>query len=144
MSSPFILVVEDSEDDERLTLRALRGIVPPYSVKVARDGAEAAEFLGLGRRENSDVERPALILLDIQMPKLNGFDLLGMIRNDKTMGPTKVVVFTSSNQKEDVDRAHQLHAEYQQKPMEYAEYLDAVRAMVQNALLGAHNFAGVQ
>ncbi len=137
MSNTLILVVEDSEDDERLTLRALRGVASPYTVKVARDGSEAAEMLGLGSVANPTADRPVLVLLDIQMPKLNGLDLLKMIRRDTRMSPITVVIFSSSDQKEDIDRAHELHAEYQQKPMEYAEYMDSVKRVVKRVLQSA-------
>ena len=141
MSRTLILVVEDSEDDERLTLRALCGVSSPYRVKVAHDGSEAADMLGLGIVANLNADRPALVILDIQMPKLNGLDLLAMIRNSERMSPVTVIVFSSSCQQEDVDRAHLLHAEYQQKPMDYADYLETVKRLVENSLSGANSLA---
>ncbi len=143
MSNTLILVVEDSPDDERLTLRALRDVASPYTVKVARDGPEAAEMLGLGSVPNPTADRPVLVLLDIQMPKLNGLDLLKMIRSDARMSPITVVIFSSSSQQEDIDRAHELHAEYQQKPMEYSEYMDSVKRVVKRVLQSAESLAFV-
>ncbi|AIE85836.1 response regulator [Fimbriimonas ginsengisoli] len=138
MPNAFILLAEDSEDDEKLTLRALRDLPSCYSVRVARDGGAAAEMLGLRGGANSNAPLPILVLLDIQMPKINGLDLLQMIRDEGRTNLLNVVVFSSSNRKEDVDRAHGLRAEYRQKPMEYSEYLDTVKSVVSQALPSFH------
>jgi two-component system response regulator len=118
---PFILLVEDSEDDELLTLRALKGILRPCPVTTARDGESAIACLEGG-------PLPALILLDLKLPKLTGFQVLAHLRALRATQHLPVVVLTSSNETVDVREAYRLGANsYIQKPVDFNSFIDTVR-----------------
>src|SRR5882672_10193335 len=100
MMEKMILLVEDNPDDEELTLRALRKANIANEVFVARDGQEAVDFLFgtsalAGRKEAT---APAVVLLDLKLPKLNGIDVLQRIRADPRTKLIPVVVLTSSSE----------------------------------------------
>src|SRR5687768_11092727 len=97
MAPPYILLAEDNPDDERLTLRALRRVAPHVHVHVVRDGQEAADLL-LGDKHEP---RPHLVLLDIQMPKLTGLEVLALLR-DAEHCKSLPVVLTSSDEESDI------------------------------------------
>lgn len=121
-----ILLVEDNPDDEQLTLRALRKADIPCIVRVARDGAEAIDALF---KEGS--ARPFdLVLLDLQLPKMGGAEVLARIRQHPETLTLPVVVLTSSDESSDVEKATQLRANsYVRKPIEFAEYLETVQQL---------------
>jgi two-component system response regulator len=124
---PVILLVEDNPDDEELTMRALRKIA--NEVVVARDGSEALEFIfGTGRHAGRDVERlPAVILLDLKLPKLSGLDVLQRLRADPRTRLVPVVVLTSSSEDEDMLRSYRFGANsYVRKPVEFGAFANAV------------------
>jgi two-component system response regulator len=133
--SEQIFLVDDSPDDTRMTLRALRSIVPEVSVSVARDGEEALSLLlGETRLE------PELILLDLKMPKIHGFQVLTTLREDDRTRATPVVVFTSSSDPSDIEQARDLGANaFVCKPIDSDEYADAVRQAVATYRLVAVN-----
>jgi two-component system response regulator len=127
MAEKFILLVEDNPDDEELTMRALRKIA--NEVVVARDGSEALEFIfGTGRHAGRDVERlPAVILLDLKLPKLSGLDVLQRLRADPRTRLVPVVVLTSSSEDEDMLRSYRFGANsYVRKPVEFGAFANAV------------------
>src|SRR5712664_2032663 len=98
-----ILLVEDNPDDEALTLRALKKNNIKNEVVVARDGAEALEFLfGTGKYagRNTDV-MPQVVLLDLKLPKVEGLEVLRQVRADKRTKLLPVVILTSSNEEQD-------------------------------------------
>ena len=99
----IILLVEDDPDDEALTLRAVRKHIT-QSVVVAHDGSEALDFLfGTGDYKGRDLSiSPSLILLDLKLPKLNGFEVLRRIRGDARTQCIPVVVFSSSTEEQDI------------------------------------------
>jgi CheY-like chemotaxis protein len=123
-SDPIVLV-EDNEDDIVLTRRALSQNKIGNPLVVARDGAEALELL-LGANGHS--VNPALILLDLQLPKVDGLTVLKRLRDDARTKLTPVVVLTSSKAEQDVVAGYNLHANsYIRKPVDFDQFTEAVR-----------------
>ena len=119
-----ILLVEDSPDDEVLTLRALKKNNILNEVHLARDGAEALEHL-FGNQAHP--MPPALILLDLKLPKVDGLEVLRRIRADDRTRLIPVVILTSSRQEEDVLAGYRSGANaYVRKPVNFAEFASAV------------------
>ena len=132
MTSKFILVVEDNPDDEELTVRALTSANVGNSVVVARDGAEALDFLfGTGAYADRDTSLlPAVVLLDLKLPKLDGIDVLERIRKDERTSLLPVVILTSSKEQEDVLSSYRLGTNsYVRKPVNFKEFSEAVRQL---------------
>ena len=120
-----ILLVEDNEDDEKLTLRALKKNNIANEVIVARDGAEAVDLL-VGARARSF----CLILLDLRLPKLHGLEVLRRLRADPRSNSTPVVILTSSNEQSDLATGYELGVNsYVRKPVDFHEFVDAVRQL---------------
>ena len=129
MDKKTILLVEDNPDDEELTLRALRKANIANEVFVARDGQEALDFLHCtGKHAGRDPQAvPAVILLDLKLPKLNGIDVLNRMRADPRTRLIPVVVLTSSSEDEDMLRSYESGANsYVRKPVEFAAFAEAV------------------
>ena len=129
MSEKMILLVEDNPDDEELTTRALRHARIANEIVVARDGAEALEFLfGEGAYAGRDVARmPAVILLDLKLPKLSGLDVLHRLRADPRTKLIPTVVLTSSSEDEDMLKSYQFGANsYVRKPVDFGQFATAV------------------
>jgi two-component system response regulator len=127
-----ILLVEDNPDDEELTMRALQRNNIGNQVVVVRDGQEAIDWLdGTGQHAGRDVnDAPALILLDLKLPKVDGLEVLRRLRATPRTAIVPVVILTSS--KEDRDRARGYHSganSYVQKPVDFTEFVDAVRQL---------------
>ncbi|MBI2393931.1 MAG: response regulator [Deltaproteobacteria bacterium] len=132
MKDKVILLVEDSERDEELALRALRKNNIQNVVVVARDGEEALDYmLGTGAyagRNPADI--PTLMLLDIKLPKIDGLEVLRRLRADERTKLTPIVILTSS--KEDKDRIEGYTSganSYVRKPIEFVEFAEAVRQL---------------
>jgi chemotaxis family two-component system response regulator Rcp1 len=123
-----ILVVEDSPSDVRLIREALKETSVNVGITVARDGMEALEYLhGTERGVNM---RPNLILLDLNLPKKNGREVLAEIKASSKLKQIPVVVMTSSHSDEDVAQAYSLNANcYVTKPGDLNQYLSVVRAI---------------
>ncbi len=129
MPQKMIMVVEDNPDDEELTLRALRQAKIANEIVVTRDGNEALEFVfGTGQYAGRNLDRmPAVILLDLKLPKLNGLEVLKRLRSDPRTKLTPVVVLTSSSEDEDMLRSYQVGANsYVRKPVEFGAFAHAV------------------
>jgi two-component system response regulator len=129
MMEKTILLVEDNANDEELTLRALRKSNIANEVFVARDGQEAVDFLfGTGQHAGRELAKmPAVVLLDLKLPKLNGIDVLQRIRADPRTRLIPVVVLTSSSEDEDMLRSYQSGANsYVRKPIEFSAFAHAV------------------
>ena len=123
-----ILLVEDSNDDAELTLRAFRSANIKNPMVRATDGEEALDYLfGRGVHEGRDVTQlPAVALLDINMPKINGPEVLAAIRADRLTMHLPVVILTSSNEDKDRLRAYSHHANsYVVKPVDYDQFVTA-------------------
>ena len=132
MVARTILLVEDNKDDEELTLRALARNNIGNHVVVVRDGQEAIDWLeGAGShagRNPADV--PALILLDLKLPKLDGLEVLQRLRANPTTRFVPCVILTSS--REDRDRIEGYRGganSYVQKPVDFNQFVDAVRQL---------------
>jgi two-component system response regulator len=124
-----VLLVEDNRDDVELTLHALQAAKIRNRVHVARDGAEALDFL-FRRGEHHNAPTPDLILLDLSLPKVDGREILEEIKRDERLGRIPVVIVTSSQAEEDVARSYRLHANaYVTKPIDPAVFLRAVNAI---------------
>ena len=129
MTEKMILLVEDSPDDEELTTRALRQAKIANDIVVARDGAEAVDFLfGEGAHAGRDLARmPAVILLDLKLPKLSGLDVLDRLRHDPRTRLIPTVVLTSSSEEDDMVKSYQLGANsYVRKPVDFGQFATAV------------------
>jgi two-component system response regulator len=125
----MILLVEDNPNDEELTLRALKKANIANQVAIARDGQEALDFLfGTGKYAGrAPATMPAVVLLDLKLPKLDGIDVLQRIRADPRTKLVPVVVLTSSSEDEDMIRSYQSGANsYVRKPIEFSAFANAV------------------
>lgn len=132
MSQGIILLVEDNPDDEALTLRALGKNRILNEVVVAHDGVEALEWLfGEGAHAGRDVRvQPQVVLLDLNMPRLSGLEVLQRLRADERTRLVPVVVLTSSKEEEDVVRSYSLGANsYVRKPVDFGEFMEAVKQL---------------
>ena len=132
MSDKFILLVEDNPDDVALTLRALRKNNIANEVVVARDGAEAMEYVtGSGRHEGrATSDRPEVILLDLKLPKLGGLEVLRAIRADPQTRLLPVVVLTSSAEEVDVIASYDFGANsFIHKPLDFDQFVEAIRQL---------------
>lgn len=124
-----ILLVEDNPDDVAMTVRALRKAKIVNHIKVVRDGAEALEFIfgeGANRTRRAD-SVPKLILLDLKLPKVDGFEVLKRVKNDLRTKHIPVVILTSSREHRDVVAGYQLGVNsYVVKPVSFEGFVDAV------------------
>lgn len=132
MNSKIILLVEDNPDDELLTLRALKKDKIASKVVVARDGAEALDYLfATGVYADRDpAETPDLILLDLKLPKVDGLEVLRHIRADERTRFLPVVVLTSSDEQRDIMACYDLGANsYIRKPVDFTQFAEAIRQL---------------
>jgi two-component system, chemotaxis family, response regulator Rcp1 len=124
-----ILLVEDNPGDVRLTREALREAKVRNNLHVVDDGVKAIEFL---RREGEygDAVRPDLILLDLNLPRMGGREVLEVIKADSSLRNIPVVVLTSSEAEQDIVRAYELHANcYVTKPVDLDQFISVVRSI---------------
>ena len=131
-SKRTILLVEDNPDDEELTLRALQRNLIANEVIVAHDGQEALDFIfGRGTWSDRDpADLPALILLDLNLPKVDGLSVLRQIRADERTRRAPVVILTSSSEQRDLINGYDLGANsYVRKPVAFEEFVEAVRQL---------------
>lgn len=132
MSEKIILLVEDNASDEALTLRALKKSNIANRVIVVRDGAEALDFLFI---KGSHAERdrsltPQVVLLDLQLPKIGGLDVLREMREDDRTKTLPVVVLTSSAEQQDIVRSYRLGANsFIQKPVDFTQFVESVKQL---------------
>ena len=127
-----ILLVEDNPDDEMLTLRAMRKNNIANDIVVARDGAEALDFIfGTGiYAEREGIETPQVILLDLNLPKIGGLDVLKKIREDSRTALLPVVILTSSKEERDLVESYRLGANsYIRKPVDFNQFSEAIRQL---------------
>ena len=131
MSNPLnvidVLLVEDDPGDALMTQEAFEHHKIRNQLHVVRDGVEALEFL---RRQGpyEDAPRPGLILLDLNLPKMDGREVLAEIKADETLRPIPVGVLTTSEAEEDILRSYNLHANaYVTKPVDFDRFIEVVR-----------------
>jgi two-component system response regulator len=129
MANSIILLIEDNPDDEALTLRALEKKNIANEVVVTRDGAEALDYL-FAKDVFQDRDRtilPAVILLDLKLPKIDGLEVLKEIRSDQRTRFLPVVVLTSSNQEQDLLNSYSYGCNsYIRKPVDFDEFAEAI------------------
>jgi chemotaxis family two-component system response regulator Rcp1 len=126
-----ILLVEDSATDVMLAQEALADAKVSNNLSVVKDGVEAMAFLRK-EREYSDTPRPDLILLDLNMPRKEGREVLAEVKADEDLRNIPVVVLTTSQDQEDVLNAYGLHANcYISKPVDFDQFANVVRAIDQ-------------
>ncbi len=125
---PFeVLLVEDNPGDVRLAKEVLAEGKVPKNIHVAHDGVEAVELLRAGTR-NGGSWVPDLILLDLNLPKKTGHDVLAEIRADERLRNTPVIIFTSSAAEPDIRQAYELHANcYVTKPTGFTDLMDTIK-----------------
>lgn len=132
MKDKVILLVEDNADDELLTLRALKKNNIRNEVVVARDGSEALDYLfGTGLHAGRDLNAmPQIILLDLKLPKVDGFEVLNRVRTSEITKLLPVVILTTSNEDQDRIRGYGLGANsFVRKPVEFDKFIEAVRQL---------------
>ena len=124
-----ILLVEDNPGDARLTMEALRDAKVRNSVAVVEDGEEAMAYL---RRQGRHAEalRPDIILLDLNLPKKDGREVLAEVKADPDLKRIPIVIMTTSTAEEDILRSYNLHANcYVTKPVDFDQFIKVVRAL---------------
>ena len=124
-----LLLIEDNPGDVRLTREALKNSDINVHLSVARDGVEAMDFL---RRSGpfADAPKPDLVLLDLNLPRKNGREVLSEIKSDPELKRIPVLIMTTSRAEQDVNRAYHLNANcYITKPMDLDEFLRIVKAI---------------
>lgn len=127
--APLILIVEDNEDDVLLTLRALRSLKLANRVETVADGAEALDFVtGSGKHSDRDQrDLPELILLDINLPKVSGLEVLKSLRSGSSTRTIPVIMLTTSGQEKDMRTAYESGANsYIRKPVESEAFQQAI------------------
>ncbi len=132
MNDKFILLVEDNPDDEELTLLGLKSSGLLNEVVVVRDGKEALQFLfAEGQYKDRDpAVLPAVILLDLQLPKLSGLEVLERLRANPLTKCVPVVILTSSGEEEDMVNSYKLGANsFVRKPVEFSRFNDAIKQL---------------
>ena len=128
MSDKIILLIEDNADDEALTLRALQKNNILNEVRVARDGQEAVDYFFGENAENNPV--PAVVLLDLKLPKVDGLEVLRRIREDENTKTQPIVILTSSREEQDMLTGYRLGANsYIRKPVDFIQFMEAVKQL---------------
>jgi len=128
----IILLVEDNPDDEKLTLRAMKKNNILNDIIVVRDGAEALDFLfGEGKYEGRETDvSPQVILLDINLPKIGGLEVLRRIRENERTCLYPVVILTSSREEKDLVESYKLGANsYICKPVDFNQFSESIRQL---------------
>ena len=132
MKNKVILLVEDNPSDVGLTRRALDKSHIANEMVVAEDGQEALDYLfGGGQFTGRDLnELPALILLDLKLPRVTGLEVLRQIRADERTSRLPVVILTTSKEEQDVAQSYDLRANsYVRKPVDFTQFVEAIQHM---------------
>lgn len=132
MPEKIILLVDDDPDDVELTVRALRQNNIANKTVVARDGVEALDYLfGTGAYAGRDTSvLPTVVLLDLKLPKVDGFEVMRRIRADERTALLPVVILTSSQEEQDLANGYKLGANsYIRKPVAFSQFAEAVRQL---------------
>ncbi len=132
MKKSTILLVEDNPDDEALTKRALKKDNIINEIIVARDGAEALDYLyGKGSYKDRNMSiQPELIILDLKLPKIDGIEVLRKIRSERKTKLLPVIILTSSNEEKDLIDSYSLGANsYIRKPVDFDQFIKAAKQL---------------
>jgi CheY-like chemotaxis protein len=126
-----ILLAEDNPNDVELTLNALRSNRLANDVVVAHDGAEALDYLyARGQYAGRPPGRPALILLDLKMPKVDGLEVLRLVKADPALRTIPVVILTSSREEQDLVQSYDIGVNaYVVKPVDFVAFIEAVKTL---------------
>ena len=126
-----ILLADDNANDVELTLTALRKNHLANEVVVVRDGAQALDYLyRRGEHAHREPELPALLLLDLKMPRVDGLEVLLLVKADSALRALPIVILTSSCEEQDLVRSYDLGVNaYVVKPVEFGAFMDAVRTL---------------
>jgi two-component system response regulator len=125
MNHSFIALVEDNADDEALTMRALKKHSIANEIVVLRDGVEALEYLLA-----PDRPLPQLVLLDLNLPRINGLEVLQRLREEPRTKLLPIVILTSSNEERDLVEGYRLGVNsYVRKPVDFVQFSEAVRQL---------------
>ncbi len=127
-----ILLVEDNPDDVELTLRALKQYNIGNEIAVVRDGAEALDYLfATGTYSNRDTTTmPAVVMLDLKLPKVDGLEVLQRMRADERTKLVPVVILTSSKEEQDMIKSYKFGANsYVRKPVDFTQFVEAARQL---------------
>ena len=124
-----ILLVEDNHRDVELTLAALDEFKLANEVVVARDGVEALDYLhGRGQFRQHGNGLPVVVLLDLKMPRMDGLEVLRLIRNDAALKSVPVVMITSSREEQDLLRSYELGVNaYVVKPVDFQKFVESIK-----------------
>ena len=125
LAPPVVLLVEDNPADVRMIREALAATRVPHELYVVEDGAQAIEFVTrTGAYRDAQVPQPDLVLLDLNIPKLHGHEVISRLRAERSLGRLPIVVMTGSRLEKDIDRSFALHAdEHIIKPTRLYEYV---------------------
>lgn len=124
-----ILLIEDSPGDVRLTIEALKEAKVSNNLSVVQDGVEAMDFLRQ-KGKYKDATRPDLILLDLNLPRKDGREVLAEVKNDPKLRQIPVVVLTTSRSEQDILKAYDLHANcYITKPVDFKQFMTIVKSV---------------
>jgi len=129
-----LLLIEDNPSDEKLTVRAFRRSGIANEIVVVRDGAEALDWLfATGKHAGRDpASVPALVLLDLKLPRIDGLEVLRRARADERTRFIPIVILTASKEEEDLVRSYSLGANaYVRKPVDFREFVEAARTIEQ-------------
>ena len=125
MNGSSIALVEDNADDEALTMRALKKHGIANDIAVLRDGVEALEYL-----LSPDRTLPQLVLLDLNLPRVNGLEVLQRLRSEPRTALLPIVILTSSNEERDLVEGYRLGANsYVRKPVDFVQFSEAVHQL---------------
>ncbi|MGY2050120.1 response regulator [Methylobacterium sp. JK268] len=124
-----ILLVEDNPNDIELTLAALEKSQLANDIVICRDGAEALDYLyRRGRYEDRDLRDPAVVLLDLKLPKVDGLEVLAAVKSDARMRLVPIVMLTSSREESDLVRSYELGVNaFVVKPVGFKEFFEAIQ-----------------
>jgi len=139
MSAPLektVLLVEDNRDDEELAVLAFQMNQIPAQITVVRDGAEALDYLlSTGPHAGKPLPQPAIILLDLKLPKIDGLEVLRHLRSDPRTAGIPIFVLTTSVEPRDLDRSAELKADgYIRKPISFSEFRETTRQLAETWL----------
>jgi len=126
-SKKYIILAEDDEDDRLIFKEAVNELSSPFEIRIAEDGFELLNFL-----EKPNIELPHLVLLDLNMPLINGFECLETMKKDERLRHIPVIIYSTSGNTEDIEKAYSLGANYYlSKPESYAQLKEVIQKVLE-------------